>query len=66
MVISLTGDCVTLELNDQTIYESILQPTNQSTIGLFHYDDAIQARVRNVTYQDDWPRTLPASLRPAR
>ena len=63
LVLRLTGDHLTLELNDQAIYEPTLEPTNQRTFGLFHYADVTQACVRNVTYQGDWPRSLPESLR---
>ena len=38
----------------------------QRTFGLFHYADATRARVRNVTYQGEWSRTLPPNLRAAR
>ena len=64
LVLSLAGDKVTLELNGQPIYERTLEPTNQRSFGLFHYADETQVRVRNVTYQGNWPRTLPESLRP--
>ena len=64
LVLKLSGDKVTLELNDQAIYERTLEPTNQRYFGLFHYADETQVRVRNVTQQGNWPRSLPASLRP--
>jgi hypothetical protein len=64
IVLGLDGDRVTLELNGQPIYERRLEPTNQRTIGFFHYADATQARVRNVRYRGDWPRALPANLLP--
>ncbi len=50
-------------LNGQAIYERTLEPTNRRAFGLFHYADATQARVRNVTYQGEWPRSLPGELR---
>jgi hypothetical protein len=31
-----------------------------------HDADATRARVRNVTYQGNWPRALPGSLNPPR
>jgi hypothetical protein len=62
--LKLAGDKVTLELNGQLIYDRPLEPTNQRSVGLFHYRDETQVRVRNVTYQGNWPRTLPESLRP--
>ena len=63
LVVKLMGDKVTLELNDQAIYERTLEPTNQRYFCLFHYADETQVRVRNVTQQGNWPRSLPASLR---
>jgi hypothetical protein len=65
LVLSLTGDRVTLQLNDQAIYEHTLELNNQRSFGLFHYADETQVRVRNVTYQGNWPRSLPTGLRPA-
>jgi hypothetical protein len=64
LVLSLAGGRVALQLNDQVVFERTLEPTNQRSFGLFHYADETQARVRNVTYQGNWPRSLPASLRP--
>jgi hypothetical protein len=64
LVLSLAGDRAKLELNDQVIYDRILESTNQRSFGLFHYADASQVRVRNVSYQGQWPRSLPRALRP--
>jgi hypothetical protein len=55
----LSGDTVTLSLNDQLVYERALEPTNQRTFGLFHFADETQARVRNIVWRGDWPRELP-------
>ncbi len=62
LAVEIKGDKMTLELNGQAIYERPLEPANRRTFGLFHYADATQARVRNVTYQGQWPRSLPAGL----
>ncbi len=62
MVVQIKGDRVTLELNGQPIYERTLEPENRRAFGLFHFADATQARVRNVTYEGDWPRLLPGGL----
>ncbi len=56
----MTGDTVDLTLNDQPIYRRKLEPTNQRTIGLFHYANRTEARVRNIIWKGDWPRELPA------
>ena len=63
LTVKLAGNKVTLELNDQMIYQRLLEPTNQRFFGLFHYPDETQARVRNVTHQGNWRRSLPESLR---
>jgi len=63
LVLRLSGDKATLELNDQVVYERTLEPTNQRYFCLFHYADETQVRVRNVTYEGNWPRSLPASMR---
>jgi hypothetical protein len=63
LVLSVTGDKVTLELNGQPIYERLIEPLNQRSFGLFHYADQTQVRVRNVSYQGNWPQSLPASLK---
>jgi len=55
----LSGDTVTLSLNDQLVYERELERTNQRTFGLFHFADESQARVRNIVWRGDWPRALP-------
>lgn len=55
----LSGDTVTLSLNDQLVYERELEPTNQRTFGLFHFADETQARVRNIVWRGDWPREVP-------
>jgi len=61
--LNLAGDRVALSLNNQPIYDRAIEPVNQRTFGLFHYADSTQVRVRNVTYEGNWPRSLPASLR---
>ncbi len=57
--LSLRGDVVTLTLNGQVIYERTLEPTNQRNFGLFRYADESEARVRNIVYRGDWPKSLP-------
>ncbi len=57
--LSLRGDVVTLTLNDQAIYERSLEATNQRNFGLFRYADESEARVRNIVFRGDWPKTLP-------
>jgi hypothetical protein len=58
----IKGDKLILELNGRAIFERTLEPTNGRAFGLFHYADATRARVRNVSYQGRWPRSIPAGL----
>lgn len=55
----LTGDTVSLVLNETVVYERALEATNQRTFGLFHFADETQARIRNIVWRGDWPRSLP-------
>jgi hypothetical protein len=64
--LALAGDRVTLKLNGEVVAERTLEPTNQRTFGLFHFADETEARVRNVIYRGQWPRSLPASMRSSR
>ncbi len=64
LVLRLEGDTVIIKLNGQAIYERRVEPENQRTFGLFHYTDETRVRVRNVTYQGNWPKTLPEQSSP--
>ncbi len=59
LALRLAGEKVTIDLNGQAIYERRIEAENQRSFGLFHYADETQVRVRNVTYQGKWPRSLP-------
>ncbi|NQV25531.1 MAG: DUF1583 domain-containing protein [Rhodopirellula sp.] len=59
MRLALKGDTVQLVLNDELIYEHRLSVTNQRTLGLFHYSDQAELRVRNVSLRGEWPRVVP-------
>ena len=59
---TITGNVVTIRLNAQTVFQHTLAESNQRTFGLFHYADQTEARVRNIRWQGDWPRKLPAPL----
>ncbi len=63
LALQVAGDKVTIDLNGQAIYERRIEPENQRSFGLFHYADETQVRVRNVTYQGNWPRSLPQSVK---
>lgn len=55
----LKGDTASVTLNDELVFERTLEPTNQRNFGLFRFADQTEARVRNVVYRGDWPKTLP-------
>ena len=57
--LTLTGDTLELFLNGQSIYRGAVDPANQRTFGLFNWADQTEARVRNIVWQGDWPKTLP-------
>jgi hypothetical protein len=62
LTLEVTGDTLSLRLNDVLIEERPIEPTNQRTFGLFHFADEGEARVRNVTYRGSWAREKPADL----
>ena len=57
--LTLVGDTVTLQLNGVEVYQRDLEPTNQRVFGLYHDAAQTEARVRNVVYRGDWPKSLP-------
>jgi hypothetical protein len=59
VALSLAGDTLTLRLNDVEIYQRPIEHANQRTFGFFHYADETSARVRNVMYKGQWPKSLP-------
>jgi hypothetical protein len=58
--LSLRGNTVALHLNGELVFTRELAATNQRTFGLFHYADQTEARVRNLRWRGEWPRTLAA------
>jgi len=56
----VAGDTLTIFLNDKPVFVRPIEPTNLRQFGLFHYVNESSARVRNVRYRGDWPKTLPA------
>ncbi len=64
--LGVVDDVMTIRLNDVLIFERPIEPTNSRMFGLFHFADETEARVREVHYQGQWPRTLPEALRARR
>ena len=58
--LSITGETLRLELNDNEIVETSLDETNTRHFGLFHFSEQSEVRVRNVVMRGEWPKTLPA------
>ncbi len=57
--LALAGDVVELSLNCELVFVRPLEPTNQRTLGLFHYADQTEVQVRNIVWRGNWPRALP-------
>ncbi|MBI1314351.1 DUF1583 domain-containing protein [bacterium] len=55
----VTGDVLELVLNEQSIYRGPIDPASQRTFGLFHWGEQTEARVRNIVWRGDWPKSLP-------
>ncbi len=62
MALSIRGDEVMLTLNGQAVFARKLEATNRRDFGLFYFADESEARVRNVVYQGEWPKALPAEV----
>jgi tetratricopeptide (TPR) repeat protein len=62
MKVELRGDTVRLVLGGVEVYERKLGAADGRSFGLFHYADAGDLRVRNVTYRGQWPRQVPAEM----
>lgn len=58
--LKLSGNVLTVSLNGTVVYERSLPPDAQRVFGLFHYANDTEARVRNLKYRGNWPKTLPA------
>lgn len=57
--LELAGDRVKISVNERTVYDGDVHPTNDRTFGLFHYADQSEVRVRNMTWTGQWPKSLP-------
>jgi tetratricopeptide (TPR) repeat protein len=61
--LAIEGARLVLKLNGETVYERPIEPSNRRAFGLFRHADTTEARVRNVTYRGQWPRSLPESVK---
>ena len=60
MELHVTGDVVSLVLNNAEIFEWTLERGNRRTFGLFHFADRTSAKVRNMVWSGNWPTELPS------
>jgi tetratricopeptide (TPR) repeat protein len=58
--LKLKGDVVTLTLNGDTIYERPVDSNNLRNFGFFRYACDTDARIKNVVYRGNWPKSLPS------
>ena len=57
--VRFTDGQMTLVLNDTVVYTAQLSQPGPPTFGMFRYSGETGARVRNLTFTGDWPRTVP-------
>jgi len=60
--LAVTGDTLTLKVNDTLVYEAPIEPSNIRTFGVFHFSDESEARVRDVHHRGEWPKQVPTDL----
>jgi hypothetical protein len=60
--LTLKGNTLALRLNGELVHERPIESTNQRGFGFLHYADQTEARVRDVTYRGNWPKSPPAEL----
>ncbi|MCA9059612.1 MAG: DUF1583 domain-containing protein, partial [Planctomycetaceae bacterium] len=59
--LELTGDQLTISVNDVVAATiEVTEPPQRRQFGLFRYSNLTRARVQNLVYRGDWPKTLPA------
>ncbi len=59
VALSVVGDTIAIALNGEDVFSTQVEITNQRTFGLFHYHDQSAARVRNLVWRGEWPKSLP-------
>lgn len=59
LALKLTGDVVSILLNDQLVFERPVDASNSRSFGLFHTAGETRVRVKNVVYRGNWPKILP-------
>lgn len=58
--LAVQGDKLTVQVNDKEVAkQQLTTPKNERFFGLFRYSDKTEARVRNMKYRGDWPKSLP-------
>ncbi len=62
--VSIQNDGVSLSVNGTEIFQFQLDESNHRQFGLFHFADQTGARVRNMIWTGDWPKTLDEVMQP--
>ena len=62
--VSIQNDGVYLSVNGTEIFQFQLDESNHRQFGLFHFADQTEARVRNMIWTGDWPKTLDEVMQP--
>jgi len=57
--LAIIGKQLTIALNGSDVFAGHVESSCSRHIGLFHFTDQTELRVRDVTMRGDWPRTLP-------
>ena len=59
-VVKLTGDRITLTVNDNEVLQhDIEDPAEKRNFGFFRYADKFKSRIRRIKYRGNWPKQLP-------
>ncbi len=60
--LAVSGNSMSLKINDVVVFERRIEVATPRTFGLFHYVGESEVRVRNVVHRGHWPRSIPADL----
>jgi hypothetical protein len=59
--LTLAGDLITVALNGVDVHQRQLEAGNQRVLGLFHFAEDSEVRVRNVVQRGQWAKKLPSN-----
>ncbi len=58
LALTVKGDSIELTLNGLLVFSGKIEPGNLRTFGLFHYAEQTEARIRNLRWRGNWPKSL--------